>query len=144
MCDRNGWLLGTADERTSREVIERHIRKVATKPDARALLADGDLRGFTDAVANVAPTIDELEAHVWRHEPADAGVRSLKAMLNAASREVVARFSGYKIEPRTTFADAIINRFPDRVARRGLLTSAPEIAVQEVIPSTVAFVLPAV
>ena len=75
MCDRNGWLLGTSDERTMREVVERQIRRAASRPEGRAALASGDLAGFGDAVAHVTPSLEDLERHVWRYDPASLTVR---------------------------------------------------------------------
>ena len=134
MCDRNGWLLGTSDERTMREIVERQIRRAASRPEGRAALASGDLAGFGDAVAHVTPSLEDLERHVWRYDPASLTVRQGRALLHAASAAALEQFAGQRIEPRADRSAAIIGRFPERVARIALRTRAVELDPHTVRP----------
>jgi hypothetical protein len=119
VCDRNGWLLGTADERTYRELVERHITS-ALDDDVRADLAAGDTTTLTAALTTHAPSDQDLDQAAWRHDPPAARAVQSRQLLDLSSREAIHRFAGLQIEPRPSRAAALLARFPDRVSQRGL------------------------
>jgi hypothetical protein len=126
VCDRNGWLLGTADERTQRELVERHTRTALTEPhcqaDLRNRLARGDTLALAAAAAH-APTDADLDRATWRHDPPATDTANRRRLLDLASREALHRFAGFDITPHPTRAAALTGRYPHRLARQGLHTS---------------------
>ncbi|EFC82840.1 hypothetical protein FrEUN1fDRAFT_4037 [Parafrankia sp. EUN1f] len=123
VCDRNGWLLGTPDERQAREIVERGLPDALTDR-VRAQLADGDLTALARAVADVAPTDQDLDRRHWRWDPAASDAVQVRQLLGEASREAHARFADWHIEPRPTRAAALLARFPERTVRAVALTVA--------------------
>jgi hypothetical protein len=117
-CDRNNWLLGTADERTQRELVERRLPAALTD-DVRARLAAGDTRALTEAITREAPTDLALDRANWRHDPPALDAEQRRQLLDVASREALHRFAGLEIHPHRSKAAAIVARFPDRLAGRG-------------------------
>jgi hypothetical protein len=115
MCDRNGWLLGTTNERTERELIERHLPD-ALDADLRRRLATGDLCALADALACRVPAAEELDARVWRANPAAPNVQQRRMLVDTASREALRQFAGYELTPRANLTEAVVHRFPERVA----------------------------
>jgi hypothetical protein len=123
VCDRNGWLHGTPDERTHRELVERHTGPALTRHDLAV-----DPQGSLGAAAREAPPDAALDSAVWRHHPPSAETVQARQLLGMASREALARFADHSITPHPTRAAAITARFPDRAASRGLRVSPDELA----------------
>jgi hypothetical protein len=126
VCDRNGWLHGTPDERTQRELVERHLP--APDPDHRARLARGDLTALTDLTSN-APTDADLDRSIWRRRPPTTDAVHRRQLLNIASREAIRRFTDLDITPHPTRAAALAARYPDRIGTRLLRTPGAELTV---------------
>jgi hypothetical protein len=118
-CDRAGYLLGTPDERTCRELVERRAPAAVTD-EVRARLARGDTAALTRALRELAPTDDELDRHVWRHDPPQPDARHLRQLLGEASREALSRFAGRTVRPHPGRALALLARYPERALRTGL------------------------
>jgi hypothetical protein len=119
ICDRNGWLLGTPDERHHRELVERALPAAMTD-EARTRLAHGDGTALADALHHVAPSDADLDARTYRWDPAAADATQVRQLLGEASREAHARFADWPITPHPGRAIAFLGRFPDRVLRRAL------------------------
>ncbi|WP_322779380.1 hypothetical protein [Frankia sp. Cas4] len=117
--DRNHWLIGTPDERTHRELVERHL-PTALDDTVRARLAAGDTTTLAAALHAVAPTDTDLDRHVWRTEPRALDAVHTRQLLNETSREALERFADWQIHPHPSRAAALAARFPDRAIRRGL------------------------
>jgi len=130
VCDRNGWLHGTADERTSRELVER---RTPTGPDARSRLASANPT-TVPGMTTTAPTDPELDRATWRDTPPTADAVHRRQLLNAAGREALHRFADHDIHPHATRAAALAARYPDRIARRALGTPAAQLAVPGEVP----------
>jgi hypothetical protein len=128
-CDRAGYLLGTPDERTHRELIERHLPPAVTR-HVRARLAAGDTTALTQALRAVAPTDSDLDRHVWRHNPPQPGAVHLRHLLGEASREALRRFAGHDIHPHPSRAVALLARYPERTLHTGLRLTADQLTVQ--------------
>jgi hypothetical protein len=126
VCDRNGWLHGTPDERTQRELVERHTGAVLTD-DLRNRVAAGDTIALTTAIINAAPNDADLDRATWRHDPPAPDVAQSRRLLDLASREALHHFAGYHINPHPNRAAAITARFPDRLANRGLITTPDQL-----------------
>ncbi|SNQ49722.1 conserved hypothetical protein [Frankia canadensis] len=120
ICDRNGWLLGTPDERHHREVVERALPAAMTD-EVRTRLAHGDGTALADALHRVAPSDVDLDARTFRWDPAAADATQVRQLLGEASREAHAQFAGWPITPHPSRAVAFLVRFPDRVLRRALV-----------------------
>ncbi|ONH60458.1 hypothetical protein CcI49_11555 [Frankia sp. CcI49] len=123
VCDRNGWLLGTPDERQAREIVERGLPDALTDT-VRAQLADCDITALARSVTDVAPTDQDLDRRHWRWDPAASDAVQVRQLLGEASREAHARFAGWNIEPRPTRAAALLARFPERAVSAVALTAA--------------------
>jgi hypothetical protein len=121
MCDRNGWLLGTAEERTQRELVERHLN-IAMTDDIRAELANGDTKPLTEALTLHSPTNEDLDRATSRHD-ATADAQQRHQLLDLASREAVYQFTGLQIEPHLSKSAALAGRFPNRLSEQGLRVS---------------------
>jgi hypothetical protein len=122
VCDRNGWLHGTPDERTDRELLERTLP--AAGSTARADLARGpDLT----TVLRSAPSDDDLDLTTWRNRPVVPAAAHTRQLLNIASREVLTRFADVNITPHLTRAAALAARYPDRIARQTLATTSNDL-----------------
>jgi hypothetical protein len=119
VCDRNNWLLGTAEERTEREMVERHLPAAATD-DVLARLAAGQTAALAASMARLAPTDETLDRAVWRKNPPALGAVQRRQLLDIASREALHRFTGLDLQPHPTRAAALAARFPDRHAEDGL------------------------
>jgi hypothetical protein len=130
VCDRNNWLLGTADERTGRELVERRLPDAVTA-EVRAALAAGDTRPLTVAIVRGTPADTDLDAATWRRNPPSLEAAQRRQLLDVASREAMRRFAGLDIQPRPTQAAAIAARFPDRVARHGLNVASAQLLAGE-------------
>ncbi len=119
VCDRNNWLLGTADERTHRELVERSLPTAVTA-EVRARLAEGDTNALGVAIIKVAPSDAVLDHANWRRDPPSFEAGQRRQLLGLASREALHRFVGLDVRPRASFAVALAARFPDRVADQAL------------------------
>jgi hypothetical protein len=119
VCDRNHWLLGTAEERTNRELVERHVLGALTD-QIRASLAAGDTQALAEAITRAAPTDHHLDRATWRHDPPALDAEQRHQLLDIASREALHRFAGLDLQPHPTKAAALLGRFPDRIAEQGL------------------------
>ncbi|MCK9895013.1 hypothetical protein [Frankia sp. AgB32] len=126
VCDRNGWLLGTPDERHHRELVERVLPDTMTG-EIRSRLAHGDSAALADAVRHAAPSDADLDARTHRWDPAAEDAVQVRQLLGEASREAHARFAGWHITPHPTRAVAFLGRFPDRVLRRALAVDPQEL-----------------
>jgi hypothetical protein len=133
VCDRNNWLLGTADERTGRELVERQLPDAVTA-EVRAGLAAGDTRALTVAIVRGAPADAALDAATWRRNPPSLDAAQRRQLLDVSSREAMRRFAGLDIQPPPTKAAAIAARFPDRVARHGTNVTSAELVTGEPSP----------
>jgi hypothetical protein len=118
MCDRNGWLLGTAEERAQRELVERHLDTAMTD-DIRTQLANGDTRPLTEALTLHSPTNEHLDRATWRYDPS-ADAQQRHQLLDLASCEAVCQFTGYEIKPHPSKSAAFAARFPNRLSEQGL------------------------
>jgi hypothetical protein len=119
VCDRNNWLLGTTDERTHRELVERSLPTAVTA-DVRARLAEGDTNALAAAIINVAPSDAVLDQASWRGDPPSFEAGQRRHLLDLASREAMHRFVGLDVRPHPSVAVALAARFPDRVAEQAL------------------------
>lgn len=124
-CDRNSWLLGTPDERTARELVERDASTVLAGSDVRAALAAGHPRTLAEAVVAHAPTDIELDAATWRTDPPALDAAQRRHLLDLASRQALHQFAGLDLTPHATRAAALAARFPQRLGDRGLV-AAPD------------------
>ncbi len=122
VCDRNGWLYGTADERTSREIVERHL------PRGHPHSADGDVATLTANAIGRTPDDAALDQATWRDHPPPVEPAQTRQLLDLAAREALHRFAGFEITPRTSRAEALAGRNPDRLARISLRASADDLA----------------
>jgi hypothetical protein len=124
VCDRNGWLIGTADERTDRELVER--RALAADAAAGGSLT-GDPSRLTDDIIRNAPDDAALERSTWRGRPASLDAVQCRQLLGAGSREAIRRLAGLDIQPRTSRAAALAARYPDRLAQHTLRTPTADL-----------------
>ncbi|MCM3886818.1 hypothetical protein ND747_24765 [Frankia sp. R82] len=124
ICDRNGWLLGTPDERHHRELVERTLPDVMTS-EIRTRLAHGDTATLAYALHQAPPTDTDLDARTWRWNPGRHRRLQVRQLLGEASREAHVRFADWHITAHPSRAVAFLARFPDRIIRRGL-TVHPE------------------
>jgi hypothetical protein len=127
VCDRNGWLHGTPDERTHRELVERQI--TAALPAYRARIAAGDPAALADGL-HTAPADTELDRSSWRNQPPAPDAVHNRHLLDIASREAAQRFTGLDIAPRLTRAAALAARFPDRIGARTLRITEAGLALR--------------
>jgi hypothetical protein len=127
VCDRNGWLLGTADERTGRELIERHTRTATEQ--VQHDLANGQTASIGAALADCAPTDADLDRASSRRTPPTLETTQRRHLLDTASREALRCFAGLDIEPHPTRATAYAARFPDRISAHALRASAEALIV---------------
>ncbi|WP_261576480.1 hypothetical protein, partial [Frankia gtarii] len=98
ICDRNGWLLGTPDERHHRELVER-VLPTAVTDQIRGQVAHGDITALADALHRAAPTDTDLDTKTWRWDPAATDALQVRQLLGEASREAHARFADWHITP---------------------------------------------
>ncbi|WP_131786678.1 hypothetical protein, partial [Protofrankia symbiont of Coriaria ruscifolia] len=59
------------------------------------------------------PTDADLDRHVWRTEARALDAVHTRQLLNATSREALARFADWHIHPHPSRATALLARFPD-------------------------------
>ncbi|MDP9386849.1 MAG: hypothetical protein M3Q48_02695, partial [Actinomycetota bacterium] len=121
VCDRNGWLLGVAAERTQRELVERAGPTVEAAL-LRAGLADGDPGAF-EAFSASAPPDHLLDAGAFRKNPPSREADAAQRLLAEAGREALRRFAGVEPPHRPSLADALAHRFPERCGRDVLCES---------------------
>jgi hypothetical protein len=140
VCDRVGWLHGTADERTHRELVERHT--TTTGPAQRSPLARGDLRSLALLTAD-GPTDPDLDRSTWRDHPANPDAVHRRQLLNTVSREALAQFAGHDIQPHLNRAAALTARYPDRLAHHALRTPAAGLTTGPGVPPPPEPALPA-
>jgi len=119
ICDRNGWLLGTPDERHHRELVERALPAAMTD-EIRSRLAHGDHVPLAEALHRVAPSDTDLDSRTYRWDVAAADAVQVRQLLSEASREAHARFADWHTTPHPSRAVAFLARFPDRALRRAL------------------------
>jgi hypothetical protein len=119
VCDRNNWLLGTVDERTGRELVERHLSAAATN-HVLARLAAGETTALGVSLARVAPSDEILDRAAWRRNPPALATVQRCELLGIASREALHRFAGLDLQPHPNKAAALAARFPNRLAEDGL------------------------
>jgi len=131
VCDRNGWLHGTADERTSRELVER---RTPSDPDTRVRLARTHLPTIPGIVADT-PSDPQLDRATWRDNPPTPDSSHRRQLLNAASREALHRFAHHDIHPHPTRAAALAARYPNRIAHHALRTPAAHLAPPHEFPA---------
>ena len=115
VCDRNGWLLGSASERTQQELVER----VTATLDGGALrsdLVEGDA-GALVTLAAAAPDDHLLDARAFRKNAPSADAVAVQRLLREAGREAVRRFADVEPPHRASVAEAIAHRFPNRPSR---------------------------
>jgi hypothetical protein len=118
VCERNGWLLGFASERTQQEVVERATAG-ADRQGLRAALVGGDDAALA-ALAALAPDDTSLDAHAFRRKPPSPEAVAVQRLVVAGGREALRRFAGVEAPHRASVAEAIAHRFPHR-PRRDLL-----------------------
>ena len=139
VCDRIGWLHGTADERTHRELIERHTS--TTGPGQRVPLARGDLSTLALLTAG-GPSDPDLDRSTWRDQPANPDAVHRRQLLTTASREALRRFAGHDIQPHPNRAAALTARYPDRLAHHALRTPAAGLTTGAGLPAPPELALP--
>ncbi|MBW3641877.1 MAG: hypothetical protein KY447_03080 [Actinobacteria bacterium] len=123
VCDRNGWLVGVAAERTQRELVERAAP--AIEPELlRARLADGD-PGSVEAFTASAPADRLLDAGAFRKNPPSPDADAAQRLLAEAGREALRRFGEAEPPHRPSLADALAHRFPERWGREVLCEPEP-------------------
>jgi hypothetical protein len=132
-CDRAGWLLGTPDERTGRELVERHLQEIPTD-QVKDSLANGHTTGLAAAVAEQAPTDAHLDRATWRRTPPAPEAIQARQLLDAASREALRRFAGIDLQPHANRATAYAARFPDRLSRGLLHVTADQLVAMPGAP----------
>ncbi|EYT91501.1 hypothetical protein ThrDRAFT_02836 [Frankia casuarinae] len=137
VCDRNGWLLGTPDERHHRELVERVLPTTVTD-EIRARLARGDTTALAAALHQAAPTDSDLDARTWRWDPAADDAVQVRQLLAEASREAHARFADWHITPHPSRAVAFLARFPERSLRRALTLDPQRLHILATPPAVVA------
>jgi hypothetical protein len=118
VCDRNGWLLGNAAERTQRELVDRAGPSVAPH-ELRAMLAAGAPDAF-DPLHAAAPDDRTLDGRAFRKNPPSPGVVAAHSLLGEAGREALREFAGVEPPHRSTVAEALAHRFPERRGREVL------------------------
>uniref|UniRef100_UPI001EF4A009 hypothetical protein n=1 Tax=Frankia sp. Cj3 TaxID=2880976 RepID=UPI001EF4A009 len=139
-CDRNGWLLGTAEEHTQRRIVERHI-STGLDDTIRRRLADGDTTALAGALLAHAPTDADLDHAVGGLDPVDLDQQQRLQFLTAASGEALRRFAGLTLRPHTSRAEAIAGRFPERPLRHLLTVSAPQLVPDRSVEAPTASVI---
>lgn len=121
VCDRTGWLLGSAAERTQRELVERH------GPDAgsdavKTALAEGAPDAL-DAFHASAPDDGTLDSRAFRKNPPSRDALAAHGLLGEVGREALRRFAEVEPPHRSTRAEALAHRFPERPGREALCQS---------------------
>jgi hypothetical protein len=120
VCDRNGWLLGTADEHTQRTLLERRADLTTNLDTLRRQVAAGDTAALTKALLAQAPTDHHLDDAAWPKNHARPEQQQLDTYLRIASTQALKEFAGITISPPGSRADAIAARWPHRILRHTL------------------------
>ena len=123
VCDRNGWLVGLAAERTQRELVERAASPMEAEL-LRASLAEGN-RGALEQMSASAPGDQALDAAAFRKNPCSPEADAVQRLVAEAGREALRRFGGVEAPHRPSLADALAHRFPERFGRDVLSEADP-------------------
>jgi hypothetical protein len=124
VCDRNGWLLGFAGERTQQELVERESA-AADRDTLQAALIDGDPAALA-SLADLAPPDHALDAGVFRKNPPAPDAVAAQRVVTEGGREALRRFAGVEPPRRASVAEAVAHRFPRRPSRDLLCESEPD------------------
>ncbi|MFP5376358.1 MAG: hypothetical protein ACLGIO_06195, partial [Acidimicrobiia bacterium] len=123
VCDRNGWLVGAAAERTQRELVER-VGPGVDPEVLRVSLAAGQ-SGALEAFSALAPPDRLLDAGAFRKNPPSPDADAAQRLLAEAGREALRRFGEAEPPYRASLGEALGQRFPERFGREVLCEPDP-------------------